>query len=386
MQLEADNTQREIQTIGLEEYKKNLDAEVAQGAITNSEKIEQLKEYYRQVHDLQLQGLEEQLKMPGLNPEQVQKINDQILVLQAKYNSQIADINAQGATESAKEWQQAFQPIGQAFDGLVSTILQGNQSIEQAALRAASQMAQAYIKMAVEAAERWAWSELMRTTATQAGNAQRSASNMAADASANAGILTRVARWIAGELGMTTATETQDAARTAEQATQDTVAKTSAILSNTMQAQSYAAVGATAAGASAAAIPIIGPELAPEAAASTYAALEAFAGLASAEGGWSEVPEDGVITELHKKEMVLPASIADPLRQAIPMISASLPTSSYSSGQMGGEGGGVHLNYAPVLNHNGRGPMSKQEAQRFYASHGDVMMQYLANARRNGRI
>src|SRR6185312_11537813 len=46
-------------------------------------------------------------------------------------------------------------------------------------------------------------------------------------------------------------------------------------------------------------------------------ALEAMAyqSMASAAGGWDRVPADGMLTQLHKDEMVLPARIAEPVRK-----------------------------------------------------------------------
>jgi len=56
-------------------------------------------------------------------------------------------------------------------------------------------------------------------------------------------------------------------------------------------------------------IPYVGPFLAPAAAGVAYAGVMAFA-----EGGWDRVPSDQVAM-IHKNEMVLPASIAEPVRQ-----------------------------------------------------------------------
>ena len=61
--------------------------------------------------------------------------------------------------------------------------------------------------------------------------------------------------------------------------------------------------------ASAAEIPFVGWIIAPVAAAAAYSATIAFA-----EGGWDRVPADQVAM-VHKNEMVLPANIAEPVRQ-----------------------------------------------------------------------
>jgi hypothetical protein len=104
------------------------------------------------------------------------------------------------------------------------------------------------------------------------------------------------------------------------------------------QVADNAAVAGAAAFASTAAIPIIGPELAPEAAAAAYGGALSFLGALafSAERGWGEVPFDGAPTVLHKKEMVLPATIAQPLRQMVSGAGNVGPSASSGAGPMGG--------------------------------------------------
>jgi len=61
----------------------------------------------------------------------------------------------------------------------------------------------------------------------------------------------------------------------------------------------------------------VGPYIAPAAAAVTLAAVLALgAKVASAEGGWGQVPSDQ-LAMVHKQEMVLPAKYAEPLRQML---------------------------------------------------------------------
>lgn len=43
----------------------------------------------------------------------------------------------------------------------------------------------------------------------------------------------------------------------------------------------------------------------------------AYGAVASAEGGWERVPADGMMTQLHKNEMVLPATVADHVRNSM---------------------------------------------------------------------
>lgn len=59
-------------------------------------------------------------------------------------------------------------------------------------------------------------------------------------------------------------------------------------------------------------VPYIGPALGAAAAVAAFAGVMSF-GLPSAAGGWGEVPDDG-LAMIHKKEMVLPADLADKVR------------------------------------------------------------------------
>ena len=75
--------------------------------------------------------------------------------------------------------------------------------------------------------------------------------------------------------------------------------------------------GAAAAYASIAAIPVVGPFLAPAVAAGVVASIIGFgARIASAAGGWDTVPHDQ-IAQVHKGEMVMSAPLAQGLRDII---------------------------------------------------------------------
>ncbi len=63
-------------------------------------------------------------------------------------------------------------------------------------------------------------------------------------------------------------------------------------------------------------IPVVGPALGAAAAAATFAAVMAFGSITSAQGGFYEVDRDQ-LAYIHKREMVLPAGIADRLRSTV---------------------------------------------------------------------
>jgi hypothetical protein len=112
--------------------------------------------------------------------------------------------------------------------------------------------------------------------------------------------------------------------------------------------------------ASQAGIPVVGPALGAAAMASTYATLTPLIPLASASGGF-DIP-DGVnpLTQLHTKEMVLPAHIADPLRENL------------KNGSMGG--GGMTVNITA---------MDAKGVKAFMMDNQDALMAAMKKANRN---
>lgn len=86
--------------------------------------------------------------------------------------------------------------------------------------------------------------------------------------------------------------------------------------SNASKAGSSAALAGAAGVASFAGAPWPIDMGAPAFGAAMAAEAAVFAGAAaSAEGGWERVPADGVLTQLHMNEMVLPARVAEPVRR-----------------------------------------------------------------------
>ena len=80
------------------------------------------------------------------------------------------------------------------------------------------------------------------------------------------------------------------------------------------EAKGAAAVYAVNAMGSVAAIPLVGWAMAPGVGAAAYGEGLAMAGMASAAGGWDNVPSDQV-AQIHKREMILPPDIADGARR-----------------------------------------------------------------------
>ncbi len=85
----------------------------------------------------------------------------------------------------------------------------------------------------------------------------------------------------------------------------------------------------------------------------------------SAAGGWDRVSMDGVLAQLHKDEMVLPAAIAGPLRDN--------PARSNTQ----------NFHYAPNLQMSGT-RLSRREVEAMLRDHAGVFARHIRNALRNG--
>lgn len=103
-------------------------------------------------------------------------------------------------------------------------------------------------------------------------------------------------------------------------------------------------------------IPFVGPVLAPAAAAVAFTGVMAFA-----EGGWDRVPSDQVAM-IHKNEMVLPASIAEPVRQMA------------AAGAGGGGGQPLHIH-----------AVDAPSVLALFRRHQGSLMSVMGEAMRNGR-
>jgi len=165
-------------------------------------------------------------------------------------------------------------------------------------------------------------------------------------------------QWIAGELAQVAATQTAEVAKVAAKTEGASEANASTV------ASSIKTIGQDAAkafsGVYAWASPIMGPFAAIPAAAA-FTAVIAMEGLASAAGGM-EVNADQLVN-VHKDEMILPASLSDGIRAMV------------SSG--GGQTqGGDHYNISISA-------VDAQGVSRLFSQSGSALVQALARQRRN---
>jgi hypothetical protein len=213
--------------------------------------------------------------------------NNQVAASAAAANQKIAADAKNAADQYSAVWRKTVSSVVDTFgDGLLK-MARGTESFHAVGLKVAESVETVFVK----AIERTVVSHVLGET-------------------------TKAAATTAGQGTQTAATATGVAARTAtEQAGQSE--SLALDLTATLKKVTNAAVAAAAAAFHAFAdIPIVGPELGAAAAAATFVAVEGFGALASAAGGY-DIGAENPLVQAHAREMILPASIAEPLRGMI---------------------------------------------------------------------
>ena len=183
-----------------------------------------------------------------------------------------------GATDGSLNFERQaynrfFKDISGGFSQAITGMILGTRGFEQSMVRLARTILAHFVDLGVKLVVNWIRTELAKTAATKTGNATRTASNVEA----------------AKESGSADG-----------EAAKKSIGK-------------HAASAAAAVYDDVAQIPYVGWILAPPAAAAAFVAVEAFGSLVpTAERGF-DVPAD-TFAFLHKKEMVLPAALAERVR------------------------------------------------------------------------
>jgi hypothetical protein len=178
-----------------------------------------------------------------------------------------------------------------------------------------------------------------------------------------------VSQWIVGEMtkiAVSRLTAVQQIELSAEAREQTTA---NVIASNLKQIQSDAATAAGAAYKAMAGIPPA-PMWGIAAGALAYAGVMAFEGLASAAGGYDIPAGASPLTQLHAEEMVLPARIANPMRELL------------ASGGPWAGGASPSLQFGDTHLHGVRGDPA--EFRQLLQQHRDALMDNIHAAVRGG--
>lgn len=191
-------------------------------------------------------------------PKEWQNIEEKIKALKQKSNSDIGKADQKLLIETKKTWDKFLDPIQSAISGSIQGMIQGTLTLKAALDNLFQSILASFVDMVVKMLMQWISSEIGKIVISKATAA-------------------------ASGLGIITG---------------------------------HAAEAAAGAYAATAAIPYVGPILAPAAAATAFGGAMAWATLLpAAKGGW-DVDRDS-LAMLHKSEMVLPSGIAEGLRGMI---------------------------------------------------------------------
>jgi hypothetical protein len=248
--------QRAASMSAIELERQMLDQAEALGQISAEKKLARLRQLKEQEFQTNLQAEQANAAIYELNAVQYQAHLDRIAQLKERHRLDVNKIDGQIRVQSVKVWKDIGDAISGAFSTAVKGVIMGTQTMGQAMRNMAQSVLLAMLDIGI------------KILAQKAVNA------------------------ILGTL----------------------IEKESAVSRITANA----AVAASGAAASVAAIPIYGWAMAPAVAAETFAATEAWAAAAVAAAGGFDIPRGlNPITQLHQEEMVLPANLANPLREQL---------------------------------------------------------------------
>lgn len=238
--------------LSIADRKSVLDEKVALGEISKAQEFAQLQKLADDEYALERDALTRESGIDGLSAVEKQKVDDQLLLLHQKYLNQKDALTRQSLAAEKQQYDQVFQGINRAFTQSINGILQGTQTWQQATANIFTGILSVFVDMAEKMVAKWLEAQVMQSIYGK----EEAVSTIATDA-AQAG------------------------------------------------AGAYAAT---------AAIPYVGPALAPAAAATAYANTMAFQGLASFDVGAWDLPGDQV-ARVHQGEMIIPKPFADSMRE-----------------------------------------------------------------------
>jgi hypothetical protein len=251
--------------------REQIETSFALGNISRQQEIAALQAANEAEYQLEIQAFARELALLDAKSKAAEEVERKIAEAQKRYSLEAQKSTDDQLKATQQSWQKALRPISQAFNQSINGMIQGTQTLRQSLAGIGDSIAAKFIQMGLD----------------------------------------MVVHWTANELAKTTATTVGAAARTTVEATAAAATKASDAATGKSQIGTAAATGAAKAYQAIVGIPYVGPVLAPIAAGVAFAGIESFSGM----------------IELHKDEMVLPAHIANPMRQMA---------------QKGGQGGGNH--------------------------------------------
>jgi len=272
--LDAERSHKEA---GIALQEEEVRAKKELGQISASEELTQIQALEDQKYEIEQAAVYKRLELKRaageLERAEETKLYAQIRAIQDRQAlSRLQTANKVKAQE-VSVWKSLSTQISSSMTNAITSMLTGTQSMANSLKNIWNQIASTIINKILTISLQYLLGEQTRTAATTAGTVAR-------DGIQDAGYATGLAKQAA------------------------TGGK--AVMNDAYQAYSGAY-------ASASQIPYVGWILGPIAGAAAFAAVAAMSVLSSAAGGWGEVPSDQ-LAMVHKREMVLPARIAETVR------------------------------------------------------------------------
>ena len=257
---------------------ENISFMRSMGMISEEEKLQMLTDQKQRAFEIERQHLRDKTALYDQGTVEYQRSLEDITKLEQRHNLDLVKMQHQAQLEKVKMWENLFDGVANSFKNVAMGLATGTLTLRKATTALLNGIAGEFLSMGFKIVADWVKRQIMMTVFGQVQAAER--------------VATAVAE-------ATTIAAAQGAA-------------------NQALISSYAGVAGAAGVSSAAAIPYYGWMIAPEAGMADYAAAMAFSGmgLLSAAGGAWEIPEDQ-LAMVHKKESILPANIAEPLRNMV---------------------------------------------------------------------
>ena len=245
---------------------------------------------------------------------------------QADYARDVNQIQLESAQLVNDKWNEVVGSFTQGLGSAMQGLWTKSMTFQQAMINMADQMVYKFFDAGTQMLEDWIMKQVGMTTVQQVQDTARTVSTATAETAKTGAVLTNTGIQTGAKVGAAATEQTVEAvtvgAKVASEAIKAGAAVTGAGVSTAATAAAsgteivgHAATAAAGAFKSTVVIPFIGPVAAPLAAAGALAAVLGFGALVSSRGGLGEVGMDGQPAILHKKETVLPAWIAEPMRQ-----------------------------------------------------------------------
>lgn len=273
-QMKADATQNmAIERIAIEE--RSAQSRLQIGQITMAQMLDLERQFEERRYALDRDALQAKADSNANSVEQHAQYLLQLEELELQHQGRVAEIGNQAAQYTAQKQEAMAQTWGSAMAQMAEGMLNQTMSLKQALGSIVQQMAQQFMQQEAIKLARYMFGQNAMTMATVTGNAIRVSSDVSS-------------------------------ARISTAATADSAGKNITSKAASVFAGVYDAI---------AQIPYVGPFLAPVMAVAAFGAVSAYAGkVASAEGGYDIPAGVNPVTQLHEKEMVLPAKHADVIR------------------------------------------------------------------------